>query len=65
MRIESNPVTIQYYLDHQRYLERLSDNRRLEQLRLTEIEKQKTNVERMDRARELDKNLGQNIDIYV
>lgn len=65
MKVESNPVSVQYYLDYQRYLDRLSDTRRVEELRAAELIKQKTHIERIIRARELDKNLGQNIDTYA
>ncbi len=65
MKVQSNPVSVQYYLDYQRYLDRLSDTRRVEELRDAEVDKQKTQIERIIRARELDKNLGQNIDTYI
>ena len=65
MKVQNNPVSVQYYLDYQRYLDRLSDIRRVENLRAAELIKQKTHIERIIRARELDKNLGQNIDTYA
>jgi|688.fasta_scaffold676028_2 hypothetical protein len=65
MKVQSNPISVQYYLDYQRYLDRLSDTRRVENLRAAELIKQKTHIERIIRARELDKNLGQNIDTYA
>lgn len=65
MKVQNNPVSVQYYLDYQRYLDRLSDTRRVEELRAAEVDKQKTQIERIIRSRELDKNLGQNIDMYV
>ena len=65
MKVQNNPISVQYYLDYQRYLDRLSDTRRVENLRAAELIKQKTHIERIIRARELDKNLGQNIDTYA
>ena len=41
MKVQSNPVSVQYYLDYQRYLDRLSDTRRVENLRAAELIKQK------------------------
>jgi hypothetical protein len=65
MEIKTDPITIQYYIDRQRYLAQLTENRRQDDLRSRELDLRKDHIERINRARELQKDLGQNIDVYV
>jgi hypothetical protein len=65
MKVENNPITVQYYMDRQRYLTRLADDRRQDELRQQELARQKDSVERINRARELDNRLGQKVDVYA
>jgi hypothetical protein len=65
MKVENNPITVQYYMDRQRYLTQLADDRRQDELRQQELARQKDSVERINRARELDNRLGQKVDVYA
>ncbi len=60
-----NSISIKYYEEHQLYLQRMRDRTLYENRIEQEQHLQKLRVENTQRARELDKNLGQNIDITV
>lgn len=65
MEIDTNKITVQYYIDRQRYLDRLASEKNQSDLRYRELQNHKDHIERINRSRELEKNLGQNIDRYV
>ena len=65
MKVGNNPITVQYYMDRQRYLTQLANDRRQDELRQQELDRQKDSVERINRARELDNRLGQKVDVYA
>lgn len=63
--MEINPVTQKYYEDYQIYLTRMKVKDLYESRIDHERHIERLKVENTQRARELDKNLGQNIDITV
>ena len=65
MKVETNPITVQYYTDRQRYLTQMATDRRQDDLRNQELIRQRDQVERINRARELNSRLGQKVDTYA
>lgn len=60
-----NPVTIRYYEEQQLYLNKMRDKNLYEDRVDHQQHLDKLRIENTQRARELDRRLGQNIDITV
>lgn len=65
MKIESNTITTEYYINRQRYLMEMINERRQDELQYQEIVRKKESIERINRARELNNQLGQKVDTYA
>ncbi len=60
-----NPTTIRYYEEHVRYLTKMRDKTLYDDRVEHQQHIEKLKIDNMQRARELDRRLGQNIDITV
>ena len=60
-----NSVTARYYEEYQLYLQRMRDQNLYQNRTDHERHIEKLKIESTQRARELDKNLGQNVDITI
>lgn len=65
MKIESNTITTEYHINRQRYLMEMVNDRRRDELRYQEVARKKESIERINRARELNNQLGQKVDTYA
>ena len=65
MKIESNTITTEYHINRQRYLMEMVNDRRQDELRYQEVARKKESIERINRARELNNQLGQKVDTYA
>ncbi len=60
-----NSASLKYYQETQLYLQKMRD-KNLDDNRINQEQHlQQLRIDRTQRARELDKNLGQNIDTYI
>jgi len=65
VKIESNTITTEYHINRQRYLMEMVNDRRRDELRYQEVARKKESIERINRARELNNQLGQKVDTYA
>ena len=63
--MQVNSVTARYYEEYQLYLQRMRDQNLYQNRIDHERHIERLRVENTQRARELDKNLGQNVDITI
>jgi hypothetical protein len=63
--MEINSASLKYYEEHHLYLQKMRDKTLYENRVEQERHLQKLRVDNTQRARELDRNLGQNIDVTV
>lgn len=65
LQMKINPATIRYYEEQQLYLNKMRDNTLYKDRVEHQEHLDKLKIDNIQRARELDRRLGQNIDITV